>query len=131
MGGRDDELIARVHRAFEAFNRRDYDAAMALVHPDIVFVRQGAQSTITGADGIRSWMEPDAFESQVIEPCELEVAGNKVFIRSHSKNKGAGSGIEMELDALSVWTFDQDGRVIKIEAFLAHEEAEARSALQN
>ena len=43
-------------------------------------------------------MEPDAFEEQRIELREFRINGNKVLVRHHAWGRGAGSGIEMELD---------------------------------
>ncbi len=76
---------------------------------------------------MRAWMEPDAFESQVIEPEEFEVAGSRVLVRQHATARGAGSGIEMEIDAWSLWTFDEEGRATRVEFYLHHQEDEARA----
>jgi len=124
-----EEMIERVRRTCDAFNRGDFDAAMEGAHPEVVFVRVGVQSDLKGAEAVRAWMEPDAFESQAVEPFEFRVAGNKVLVRHRAAMRGAGSGIEIEIDSWAVWTFDEDGRVTRIETFLHHEEAEALSAL--
>ena len=42
--------------------------------------------------------------------------------------RGAGSGIEMEIETWGVWTFDEAGLAIRIEAYLDHEAAKAREA---
>jgi ketosteroid isomerase-like protein len=126
----DEELIERLGRAYEAFNRRDYDAVMEIVDPHIVLVRAGAQPELRGAEALRAWMEPDAFESQVLEPSDFRVAGNRVRMHVRGIMRGAGSGIEMEADAWSVWSFDDDGKVTRVENFLPHEEAEAQRAFQ-
>ena len=73
-------------------------------------------------------MEPDAFESQVVELLELRDAGNKVLARARSKIRGAGSGIEIEVLAWVVWTFNDAGRTIRLEVYLDHEKAEALEA---
>jgi hypothetical protein len=73
-------------------------------------------------------MEPDAFESQVIEPREFRVAGNKILVWQHTRSRGAGSGIEMVLDMWAVWTLDDAGLVRRVQAFLPHEEANALRA---
>jgi ketosteroid isomerase-like protein len=73
----DEEMIARLRCSYEAFNRGDFDAAMEFAHPDILFVRPGAQAEVRGAEAVRAWMEPDAFESQVIEPLEFRVSGTR------------------------------------------------------
>ncbi len=130
MGNTEKELVERLREAYAAFNRGDFDAAMEFAHPDIVFVRAAGQSDLEGADAIRAWMEPDAFESQVIEPEEFEVAGSRVLVRQHATALGSGSGIEIEVDAWSLWTFDGEGRATRVEFYLHHQEDEARRALR-
>ncbi len=124
----DAEIIARLRRGYEAFNRGDFDAAVEVVHPDVEFISVGAQPPLKGIDRFRAWMEPDAFETQAIEPLELTVVGNKVLVRQHAIARGAASGIEMENDFWSVWTFNEDGLATRVEGFLPHQSAEARRA---
>lgn len=125
----DEELIERLRRSYEAFNRGDFDAAIEMAHPDLLFVRPGAQAELRGADAFRAWMEPDAFESQVIEPIEFRVLGNRVLVRQHATARGAGSGIEIDIESMTLWTFDDDGKATRVEFFLPHQEAEALTAL--
>jgi hypothetical protein len=75
-------------------------------------------------------MEPDAFESQVIEPDEFEATGNRVLVRQRASARGAASGIEVEIESWTVWTFDDDGKATRMEFFLPHEEDQARRALR-
>jgi ketosteroid isomerase-like protein len=73
----EDELIDRLRRGYDTFNRGDYEAAIDWVHPDVVFVSLSPGRTEhRGAEALRTWMEPDAFESQVTEPLEIEITGN-------------------------------------------------------
>jgi limonene-1,2-epoxide hydrolase len=125
----EEQMIARVKATFEAFNRRDFKTATENAHPDIVFLRPGGQSELRGIEALRAWMEPDAFESQILHPELLEAAGNRVLVRQHAVARGAGSGIEVEIDSWGVWTFDEDGLVTRVEVYLHHQEAEARRAL--
>lgn len=57
----DEEMIARLRCSYEAFNRGDYDAAAEWVHPDVVFVSAGAITDLRGAEALKAWTEPDAF----------------------------------------------------------------------
>jgi len=129
MSNRDAELVAKVRRALDAYNRGDFDAAMKNAHPEVEFVPPGGQQQIKGAARLRAWMEPDAFESQVIEPMDVRVVGNKVLYRARTHIKGAGSGIEADFLPWAVWTFDEAGLNTRIEVFLDHQEAEALEAL--
>jgi ketosteroid isomerase-like protein len=129
MPKRDAELVAEVRRAFDAYSRGDFDAAMKNVHPQIEFVPPGGQHPIKGAAGFRAWMEPDAFESQAVEPLDCRVVGNKVLIRMRTHIRGAGSGIEADFLAWGVWTYDEAGLNTRAEIYLDHEAAEALEAV--
>jgi ketosteroid isomerase-like protein len=126
----DDELIERLRQGYDAFNRGDYEAATEWVHPDVVFISPTGLTELRGAEAFRAFMEPDAFESQVSEPGDVEIVGNKALIHQYTRARGAGSGIEMEVETWAVWSFDEDGRVTRMETYLQHEEKEARRTLR-
>jgi hypothetical protein len=75
-------------------------------------------------------MEPEAFESQRIEPLSFEVEGSRVLTRQRIIARGAGSGIEMEVESLTIWTFNDEGKVIRVEAFAIQEEDAAVRAFR-
>jgi ketosteroid isomerase-like protein len=124
----DEEMIAALRRVHDAFNRRDYEAAVQLAHPEVELVRAGGMSSLKGVAALREWMEPDAFEEQRIEPLDFRVKGDKVFERVHVTGRGAGSGIEVDFVTYIVWTLDDHGLVKAAQGFLPHEEAEALEA---
>jgi ketosteroid isomerase-like protein len=125
---RDAEIVERVRAGFAAFNRGDFDEAVAMMHPDVEYIPVGGQAPIRGIDRLREWMEPSAWDLQVIEPLDITVAGNKILMHSRTSARGAGSGIKMEVEAWTVMTIDADLLVIGIETFLPHEEQQARSS---
>jgi SnoaL-like domain len=123
------ENIERSRRLLEAVGRADYHTALELVHPQVELVPPGSQAPRLGAARFRAWMEPDAFAEQVIQPLDWLVGeGGKVLSRQHIKARGAGSGIELEIKSFTVFSFDEDGLITRVEIFLPHEEAQARAA---
>lgn len=124
----DAEIIERLRRTLDAFSRGDFATAAESAHPDIEVVRAGGGPPLRGVAQFRAWMEPDAFQSQVVEPLEFRVAGNKVLVRLHNKITGAVSGIEADFLVWGVWTLDEAALVTRIELFLPHQEAEAAEA---
>jgi ketosteroid isomerase-like protein len=128
MTNRDAEIIAAVRRAFDAFSRGDVDALRKYAHPEIELVTNERQ-TLKGAARVRAWREPDAFESQVVEPLDFRVVGNKVLVRMRAHIKGAGSGIEVDALGWTVLTYDDAGLLTRVELYLDHEEAEALKAV--
>jgi ketosteroid isomerase-like protein len=123
------ENVEIVRRWFEAISSGDFDAALALVNRDIVLVPPGDQASYRGAESLRRWMEPDAFPGQVVEPLETIVVTDKTILaRQHVTARGRASGIELDVISWSVWTFDEDGLITRIEIYLDHEEDKAREA---
>jgi ketosteroid isomerase-like protein len=126
----EQELIEFIRRAADALNRGDFDAAIEMADPEVVYVRPGGLPELRGADAVREWMEPDAFESQRIELLSIHVEGKMVLTRQRTTARGAGSGLEMEVDSLTVWTFDEQGKVTRAEVFTVSDEDAARRALR-
>ncbi len=122
------ENVEIVRRGYEAFNRGDFDAAMALSRPDVEFIRAGIESSLKGREEIRTWMEPDAFAEQRIEPLELWANGDRVLVRQEMFARGAGSGIELATGSWAVWTLDGEGFIARGEMFMVDQEAEALEA---
>src|SRR5918999_4818228 len=118
-----EENIERLKAAYEALNRGDFDAAVEIAHPEIEFVRVAGLPPVRGVDALRAWMEPDAWETQTYEPLDFRDNGNKVLVHQRNKARGAGSGIDIEVEAWGVWTFDDEGRATRMEGFLAEDQA--------
>jgi ketosteroid isomerase-like protein len=107
----------------------DFDRALALVHRDIVFVPPGDQPPYRGADSLRRWMEPDAFDMQVVKSFETVVVTDRTILgRQLVAARGTASGLEMDVTTWSVWSFDENGLITRIELYLDHEEDRAREA---
>jgi ketosteroid isomerase-like protein len=115
MSDPEHDVTGRLRRAYDAFSRGNFDRAMEIAHPDIEFVPPGGQAPLRGAEGFRAWMEPDALEENRIEAREMRINGDKVLVRQHAWARGAGSGIELEVDAWAVWTVNEDGLVTRVE----------------
>ena len=123
------ENAESVRRWLEAISSEDFDAALALVHRDVVFVPPGDQAPYRGAESLRRWMEPEAFPGQVIKPLETVVVTDRTILaRQHVTARGRASGIELDITSWSVWTFDEDGLITRIEIYLEHEEDKALEA---
>ncbi len=126
---RDELNIAKLRAAYAAFSRGDFDAAVeAGVHIDFEYVPAGGLGSIRGIESFRTWMEPDAFDVQIVEPVEIEMNGDRALVHQHTRVRGAGSGIEVETHTFGVWTIDDDGLAVRLEIFQEPDEAEARRA---
>jgi hypothetical protein len=73
-------------------------------------------------------MEPDAFEELRLTPLEFRLNGRRVLVRQRMQARGAASGIQLDMEAWSVWTFDDAGRATRIQGYLERERTEAMAA---
>jgi ketosteroid isomerase-like protein len=81
----------------------DFDRALTLVHRDVVLVPPGDQPPYMGADSVRRWMEPDAFQEQVVKTFEPIVVTERTILgRQLVMARGATSGIELDVLTWSV-----------------------------
>jgi ketosteroid isomerase-like protein len=122
-----------VRQAIEALNRRDADALLEGAEPDLVqdWSRSiGPERGIfRGSDQVkqflRSWW--DAFDETFIDVEEFIDAGDQVVAVFHARNRGRGSGIEVEgRGAVLVWTL-RNGKIIS--TTLYQERADALEAV--
>ena len=118
----------QLRAGYDAFNRGDFDAVLALFHPDVELHRPGGLAPVVGIDEFREWMKPDAFAEQRFEPVSVEVGDGQLLIHLRMSALAAGSGIELEVDTWSVMTYDEDSLITRVDAFMFHEEAAARAA---
>jgi ketosteroid isomerase-like protein len=110
------ENVEVVRRWLEAISggSEDFDRALALVHRDIVFVPPGNQAPYRGAESLRRWMEPDAFEEQAVKEFETVVVTDRTILgRQLVTARGSASGIELDVITWSVWSFDEDGLITR------------------
>ncbi|MDP9188083.1 MAG: nuclear transport factor 2 family protein [Actinomycetota bacterium] len=124
----DAEIAATLRRLADAFNRGDYEGSIEIAHPEIELVRAWEKSSLYGTEALQAWLKPDAFENQSLELLDLTISGGKVLVNQRFRARGAGSGMDVEVDSWAVWTLDEAGLATKLELFLRHEENEAREA---
>jgi ketosteroid isomerase-like protein len=108
--------VELIHRAYDAFNRHDLDAFLALMDADVQAVPLAAaiEGDYRGHDGIRRWWNNlfDAFPDWTIEVVEVRDLGDLTLAHMRNRGHGAGSDAPFELtlwqvvegrDAKAVW----------------------------
>jgi uncharacterized protein len=125
-------LSELIRAGTEAFNRGDHEAVLALLTEDIEWKRvdglpdQGG--TLHGKDAIRAWLAPDVFAEARAEPLEYVQGNGVVLVRSRFHARGAGSGIELDVETYTVYRV-RDGLVWRVENWNGRDDAERSSGL--
>jgi uncharacterized protein len=109
-------------RAFiEAYNQRDFDAAVESFDPEIDWVLPAHQSSDSGRgpDEVRRFWEglDETFEELRLEPQEFVDDGDQVATRLRYYGRGKGSGIVVEGELYHQVVTFRDGRMVRIEYF--------------
>jgi ketosteroid isomerase-like protein len=118
------ENLELVRRGIDAFNRRDFDTALAVLRDDVTWERflsraEADTPVVRGKEELR-----EVWESQVeavdlrLEPEEFFAAGgDKVIVPSRMVAHGRGSDIALSASVTWVWTVGADGLATKVQAF--------------
>ena len=121
------ENLANLARAQAAYNRGDWDAALANVDPSVVFdlTRVAPDGQIyEGHAGVKAFwrMLRDVFGDFRTDPEEVIDGGDKVFSLMHLRGSGQASGAAGEDFLYQVVTLRQ-GRAVRVDFFRDRAEA--------
>jgi ketosteroid isomerase-like protein len=121
------ENVDKAKAYIEAYNRRDFDAAMRDFHPEIEWVlppHQGFDSC-TGPDQVRLFWEglDETFDELRLRPQEWVDGGDRVATRLRHYALGKGSGAELETELYHQVATFRDGIIVRLEYVTDWEQA--------
>ena len=123
-----EENVEVVRRGFDAWNRDDFEAFLAELHPDIEWhtaLEGVAEGTVArGHVGMRQvWENQRAvFGRMETRIDELRDLGDSVLVLCHLKYIGRSSGAEIESE-LGMIVVIRDGLALTSHDYLSHAEA--------
>ena len=121
------ENVDKTRAFIEAYNRRDYDAAVADFHPRVEWVlpsHQDFDSAVGPRQIIRFWEGlDDTFDELQLRPQEYVDGGDRVAVRLRHYGRGKGSGIELDTELYHQVTTFEDGVMVRIEYVATWQEA--------
>ncbi len=121
------ENVDKARNFIEAYNRRDFDAAMECFDPEIEWVLPARQSSDSGRgpEAVRRfWADLDEnFDELRLEPQEFVDAGDRVATRLRYFMRGKGSGVEVEGQLYHQLATFRDGAIVRMEYFAEWSEA--------
>ena len=116
-------------RTLDAFERRDVEAFVALVSPDVVWeenpVLPGLRDVYRGRAEVREWMEAvlEDFEDVEVEVVEITALGDdRVFAEAVLTARGKESGVPVDLRFWMVLWF-AESKITRRQVFWTKDEA--------
>jgi uncharacterized protein len=126
-----DEPLARILASYEALNRRDCDATVAVLAEDVVW-RESPElpdaGEIRGRKAVWEFLDQflESWEEFEQEVEETDVVGERVAIFLHMTGIGQESGVHVNTRYAHVWTV-RGGEAVRVDAY--RDPGEARRAL--
>jgi len=106
-----------VRTMLERFSGGDYEAALATIHPEVVWEDPGlvpGRGIHHGHHGLSKWFSRwlGAWDNFVSEPVELIDAGNQVVVIERMRGRGRQSGVAVDRTVISRYVV-RDGQVVE------------------
>ena len=121
------ENVDKTRDFIDAYNRRDFDAAVEFFDPQVQWVlpaHQRSDSAVGPEEIRRFWYGLDeTMEELRLDPQEFVDAGDRVAVRLRYFGRGKGSGVELEAEMYHQVTTFRDGTMIRIEYVTSWPEA--------
>ena len=116
-----EENVEIVRGFIDAYNRRDFDAAIESFDPEIDFVLPAHQSADSGRgpDAVIRFFEglDETFDDVQLQPQEYVDGGDRVATRLRHYAHGKGSGLVLDEELYHQVTTFRDGTIVRIEYF--------------
>jgi ketosteroid isomerase-like protein len=115
------ENVDKAREFIEAYNRRDFDAAVEFFDSEIEWVLPERQSSDScrGPEEVKRFWEgiDETFEELRLVPQEFVDAGDQVATRLRHHGRGKGSGVEVEEELYHQVVTFRAGTMVRIEYF--------------
>jgi uncharacterized protein len=120
------ENVETVRRLYDAFSTGDFARALEQAEPDFEWVppERDIQGPAQGRDELQRLLrnQEEAYEEFRIEAEELTDHGDQVVAFIRIRGRGRSSGVEFDIRAATVWTFD-NGRLVRGKVYPDRDEA--------
>jgi len=130
-----NENVDKARDFIDAYNRRDFDAAVEAFDPEIEWVLPERQSSDScrGPDEVKRFWEglDETFDELRLEPQEYLDAGDRVATRLRHHGRGKRSGLEINEELYHQVVTFRGGRMVRIEYFGEWSEALEAAGTRN
>jgi ketosteroid isomerase-like protein len=129
------ENVDKARDFIEAYNRRDFDAAVRWFDPEVDWILPARQSSDSchGPDEIKGFWDriDESMDELRLVPQEWVDAGDRVATRLRHHGRGRGSGLEIDAELYHQVVTFRDGTMVRIEYFASWDEALAAARAES
>jgi ketosteroid isomerase-like protein len=122
-----EENVDKARQFIDAYNQRDFDAAIKDFDPGIEWVMPEQQQSDSGRGpeaAIRFFEEIDeTMEELTLKPQEFIDAGDRVATRLRHRGRGKRSGVEIDEELYHQVATFHNGKIVRMEYFADWNEA--------
>ena len=129
------EHVDAIRQSLDGWNRDDFDACVAMAHPDLEWVSEVAQQlegkelVYRGLDEFRRyWDEWHAIWTVRIDVLEITDLGETVFVLGCTRARGDASGLTLTQPIAYVYEFE-DGMARRVRSYIDPDRARAAVGL--
>ena len=121
------ENVDKARDFIDAYNRRDFDAAVRWFDPEVDWVLPARQSSDSchGPEEVKGFWNAidDSMQELRLVPQEWVDAGDRVATRLRHHGRGRDSGLEIDEELYHQVVTFRDGAMVRIEYFASWDEA--------
>jgi ketosteroid isomerase-like protein len=130
------EEVEGFKRATDAGNRRDWDAMLEELDPDVEWypglltALAGGAAVYRGHDGVLEWVRTveEVLDEVHTEYSEIRDLGDRIVAIGQIRSRGAASGVETESPIAYVVEY-KNGKATRVQSYLDPQEALAAAGL--
>ncbi|TAK77978.1 MAG: nuclear transport factor 2 family protein [Dehalococcoidia bacterium] len=103
----DEERIALLRRLYDAFNRRDIDAVLPMLTPDVDWPNMMERTRAIGHDEVREYWEYQFTQvSPTVEPVAFEIDEDRVLVAVHQVIRALDGSIRSNTHIAHAYAFE-------------------------
>ena len=123
-----------IREGIDAFNRGDWEALVEGLAEDVEWKRvdglPDGGGVLHGREAVREFLEPDVFAAARFEALEVVEGEAVIMVHGVFRATGASSGIELEVEAYTVYRINEEGLAWRVENWNDRAEAQRSSGLR-
>lgn len=123
-----------IREGIDAFNRGDWEVIVGALAEDVEWKRveglPDGGGVLHGREAVRRFLQPDVFAASRFEVLEVVEGDDVIMVHGVFRATGAASGIELDVEAYTVYKLNDQGLARRVENWNDRAEAQRSAGLR-